>query len=388
VLLSDVEGIRFFWRSDSPSVANHLRSFLMIDLILNGTGQGSVASALLDHEMDPNWLRPMRGRDGRPYVVQNEYNSQTEKRTKKNLCVANTGITAALRKGDWEHLDAAVLKAAKPRLRFVGDLRASGLTYIVPNGFGKSVLQYEGMSDTTPAEIAMDPYNETKTDSSVYDLTNLPLPIIHKDFWFTTRQIQMSRNSGTPLDTQGAEQASERVAEMAERLALGLTGTYKYGGGYVYGLTNFQQRLTKVMTNPETDLSWTPQKCLDEVLAMKEQSQLNYYYGPWMVYTSPRWDKYLDADYSAAKGDNTLRQRIKSIDGLQDVRTLDYLTGYQMILVQQTTSVVREVIGMEMTTVQWMPNPFRVNFKVLGIMVPQFRADINGNTGVVHGTAA
>lgn len=361
----------------------------MLDFILNGQahGQGGVASALLDNEMDPYVLRPYRGRDGRAYIVQNVQDKKTGKVGPRSILVQNTGITAALRKEDWVHLDGAIIKAAKPRLRFVGDLRSAGLTYTIPNGFGKTVLQHESMSDITDAEIAMDPYKETQADRPVFDLTNLPLPIIHKDFWFTTRQIAVSRSGGSPLDTTTAELAARRVAEMAEKLALGVAGSYKYGGGYVYGLTNFPQNMSKSMTLP-TDADWAPSVTLDEVLAMKEQSQLAYHYGPWTIYNSPQWDKYLDGDYSAAKGQNTLRQRIKMVDGIGDVRTLDYLTGYKMIMVQQTSDVIREVIGMDMMTVQWEPTPFRVNFKVLCIMVPQLRADINGRNGIVVGTAA
>src|SRR5690606_36159511 len=119
----------------------------------------------------------------------------------------------------------------------------------------------------------------------------------------------------SPLDTSTAELASRRVAEAAEQLALGVTGTYKYGGGLVYGLLNFPHNLTKTLTAP-TDPDWAGTVFLDEVLAMKEQSQLNFHYGPWMLYTSPLWDKHLDADYSQAKGQNTLRDRVKMIDGI------------------------------------------------------------------------
>ena len=360
----------------------------MLDFILNGQGQGNVAGALLDNDMDPLVLRPFLGRDGRPYIVQNVRDPKTGKVGFKNVPVVNTGITAALRKDDWIHLDEAIIRAAKPRLRFVGDLRARGLTYNIPNGFGKTVLQHESMSDISAAEIAMDPYKETAADRPSFDLTNLPLPIIHKDFWFTTRQLATSRNGGSPLDTTTAELAARRVAELAEQLALGVAGSYKYGGGYVYGLTNFPSALTKSLTHPVNDPDWTPEVTLNEVLEMKDQSQAAYHYGPWILYTSPSWDKKLDADYSGAKGQNTLRQRLKMVDGIEDVRTLDYLTGYKAVLVQQTSDVIREVIGMEMMTVQWEPSPFRVNFKVLCIMVPQMRADSNGNTGVVIGTAA
>ncbi len=54
-----------------------------------------------------------------------------------------------------------------------------------------------------------------------------------------------------------------------------------------------------------------------------------------------------------------------------------------------TTDVVREVIGMDVTTVQWeTKGGMQLNFKVMAILVPQIRADQNSNTGIVHGTTA
>ena len=61
-----------------------------------------------------------------------------------------------------------------------------------------------------------------------------------------------------------------------------------------------------------------------------------------------------------------------------------YLT---MLLVQMTSDVVRAVKGMQITTVQWESHGgMMLNFKVMCIMVPQIRADHNGNTGLVHGS--
>ena len=72
---------------------------------------------------------------------------------------------------------------------------------------------------------------------------------------------------------------------------------------------------------------------------------------------------------------------------------MDYLdpTGaaYVMVMVQMTTDVVREVVGMDITTVQWeTKGGMQLNFKVMAILVPQLRADQNGNTGIVHAVAS
>jgi len=351
-----------------------------MDYVLNGQAHGDVASRIMQVHGNVNALRPWQGKDGRSYITVNEGG------TIKAVPIHNA--TATLRKDDWKTLDEAVVKAAKPRLRAVADLRGRGLEYVIPNGMGKTVLETETMSDITEASISMDGLRESNADRPEFELTNLPLPIIHKDFGFSARQIMASRNGGSPLDTTTAELAGRRVAEMAEQLTLGTASSYTYGGGTIYGYTNRTGRLTKVLTNP-TSSGWTGAQTVEEVLAMRKQSQDAYHYGPWKLYCSPSWDTYMDADYSTSKGDNTLRERLAKINGIEGVDTLDYLTGYTLLLVQMTSDVVRVVVGMEITTVQWeSKGGLQLNFKVMCILVPQIRLDQNSNSGLVHGAAA
>jgi uncharacterized linocin/CFP29 family protein len=351
-----------------------------MDFILNGQANGDVATRLLNNSFDVGVLRPWIGRDNRAYVTQNKGG----KAVKVQIPVNN----ATLRHEEWRQLDMAIVMAAKERLRVVGDLRGAGLTYNIPNGMGKTVLSTETVSDITPATISMDPARESENDRPEYDLTNLPLPVIHKDFFFNARQVATSRNTGSSIDTTMAQLAARRVSEEAEKLVTGAASSYSYGGGTIYGFTNFPNRITKTLTAP-TDGSWTPALAVQEVLSMRQLSQDKFHYGPWVLYNSSSWDTYLDDDYSSVKGDNTLRERIRRISGIQDVRTLDHLSGYQLVLVQQTSDVVRLVVGMDITTLQWETlGGMRLNFKVMAILVPQLRADYNGNTGIVHGSPA
>jgi hypothetical protein len=356
----------------------------LMRVMQRGLASGGVAASLLSSNFDVGSLRPMADRYGR--VFQTVTNNSG-----KEICeyLPTVNADSTLRKNEWQLLDTAVIKAAKPRLRAWGDLVNAGLTFDIPNGMSKTVLQHQTQSDITGAIFSMDGLRESNRDRPLYDLTNLPLPIVHKDFSFSAREIAVSRNGSTPLDTTTAELAGRRVAEAVESLLLGVSSTYTYGGGTIYGYTNYTNRATKVLTNPSSSSTWTPATTVAEVLAMRNLSQLMYHYGPWMVYCSPNWDTYMDDDYSAAKGDKTLRQRIAAIDGINGVRTLDYLTGYQLLLVQMSADVVRAVQGMQITTVQWESHGgMMLNFKVMAIMVPQIRCDHNNNTGIVHGTAS
>jgi hypothetical protein len=135
----------------------------------------------------------------------------------------------------------------------------------------------------------------------------------------------------------------------------------------------------------------------------------------------------LDNDYILSGGNvatATLRERLKAIDNVQDVKRIDMLfatqpqtnqywttsnvgtTGlapyrgpggeldaslkpFTMLMVQMTPNVVRAVDGMSITTVQWESvGGMRLNFKTMCIQVPQIRADFYGNCGILHATTS
>lgn len=347
-----------------------------MDHILNGQASGDVATLLMANNMDTGALRPWRGNDGKNYITVNQGGQPV------NLV---TNAPATLRKDDWIELDRAIIKAAKPRLNVVADLRKAGLQLTLNNGMGKTVLEHEAQSDIGAATISMDGIRQGENDRPQFDLRSLPLPIIHKDFAFSARQVMVSRNSGSPLDVTTAELAARRVAEEVEKLALGISSTYSYGGGTVYGFLNFPQRLTKTLTAPTGS---NANVTVTEVLDMRKKSMDNNYFGPWILYYSPAWAPYIDGDYDTAnRTAATLRERLMKIDGITQIKMADYLTGTTLLLIQQTSDVARIVVGMDITTVQWeSKGGMQLNFKVMTIMVPQLRSDYGSQTGIVHGS--
>lgn len=354
---------------------------------------GNWARRLLDNELDVGAMRPYVGSDERTYITRNVFDPKSKKMKGKAIPTFND-TNATLRTLDWIQLDEAVIRAAKPRLRAAKDLEQAGLVYSLPNGIAKTVMQFQQVSDITGATMSMDGLRQGESDRPVFSLINFPLPIIHKDFSFPLRQILASRTGYSPLDTTTAELAGRRVAEQVEQLVLGapqstlLLGqnSYAYGGGTIQGYMNFANRITYSLTLP-TSAGWIPQNTVDDVLQMKKASQTAFHFGPWMLYAGLYWDPYFDDDYKPTYNDMTLRQRLRTIDGILDVRTVDYIPDQSLILVQQTTDVVRMVKGMEITTVQWESyGGMQLNFKVMCVMLPQLRTDINGNAGIVHGS--
>lgn len=353
------------------------------DYILNGVAGGTIAQKLLVTNGDLGVLRPYFNEKGQAcYSVKAGLDANGEQQYKE--VVTNAGAT--LRKGEWQKLDATVVEAARSRMRLVRDFIDSGLTYNFPNAWGTTVLQYERQSDISPARISMDGITPGENDRPVYDTVNLPLPVISKEVVMNSRAIAISRNGNTPLDLENLRLAAIKVAEEAEKLVLGTSPTYSFGGGTVYGLTNFPQRITGNFLNPNVS-GWTPEMLYNSVISMIKAANDKYHYGPYRLYYSTGLMPYMLRHYSTQYATGNVLNEIRQLPMIRSVEQLDYLTGNQLLLVQQSADTARIVMGMDITTVQWQENGgLTEKFRVMGMIVPQMKTDINGNTGIVHYT--
>jgi len=383
----------------------------MNNFILNGNASGEVAASLAQAGYDPGAFRPWKGRDGKSYVtlvkrdrrgdpILHDSYSANEMAKKRGLTLnaaqldsmVGTPIrqnylsanAATLTRDAWKQLDTAVITQARPVLQAWNDLAAAN-SFTIPDGMGKTVLEYQDMTDIGPATVSMDGLREGDSDRPVFDLKGLPLPITHKDFHFSERQIRVSRSGNMPVDTTNAGLAGRKVAEEIELTTLGISEQMvRYAGYDTYGYLNFPARLTYQITAP-TAAGYTPEDTKNDVLRMKQLAKDNYHNGPYRLYVSSAWDQYMDDDYKNERGD-TLRNRLERIDRVSSPTTLDFLPGFSMILIQQTPEVARAVTAMSLTTLQWpTKGGMQQNFKVMAIMVPQLRADAVGQTGIVHG---
>ena len=392
------------------------------DYIQNGQAHGTVGERLMDCGFDTGLYRPFYAEDGKPCVTINT--GQTKVDEKSGLIIPITeevlindlpgrGIDfpianaqTSLRKDAWLELDRVVIRAARQRLRAWGDLSAAN-TVGGFDGMAKTVLEWENMDDPGEAIVDMDGLTPGRSDAPQFQLEAIPLPITHSDFFFSKRQIATSRNSGTPLNTTMAEAAGRRVAETIEQTLIGVEPGLAFGNGSgiysqsngsntiprIYGYTNFPDRNTKA--DMPTPTGANGPAVLTAWLALRELLFTDRFYGPYIAYTAANYDQFLDNLFSSAEPSaGTLRSRLLQIDGISDIRRLDFLPGttggatHDVIFVQMTSDVVRAINGMNITTVQWPSDGgLRLNFKVMAIHVPNIRSDINERCGIGHGTS-
>lgn len=382
-------------------------------LVTRTGAEGPVGSMLQDVHYDPGLMRPYFDRDGKRYVTVNTGKTRWCPERKAEVPIfrkvsigslLQRGINSpvfnatVLRKDEWIRFDNAIIRAYRTRLRAWDDLLGSGQVGGF-DGMGSLTYEYEMMSEAGEARVDMDGITDGRGDNPLFKLASIPLPITHSDFWFSERRLALSRNRGTPLDTAMAEFAARRVAELVEQTVIGTVTGLSYGtntsqhegSSQVYGYTNFPYRTTKTDLNTPTGSN--PEAVKQDVIEMRELLRADGFYGPYMLYHSTGYDAFLDDDYFRAGGTSattTLRDRIKSIEGISDIRRLDFLTsGYVLIMIQMTPDVAQAINAMPITMVQWeSQGGLRKNFKVMAIQVPLLRRDYNGNAGIVHATTS
>lgn len=298
---------------------------------------------------------------------------------------ATLRTNAILRNEEWIALDTDVIEGAQERLRGVADLLAAGLSTTIPNGLGKTVLQYDKAGDMDPAIVSLDGITRSENDRIEYERAGLPLPIAHKDFYLNLRALEASRNGSEPMDTTYARVSGRKVGEAVEDMLF--NGGKTFGGLTVYGYTTHPQRNTSAFG---TGGNWsqagkTGAQILTDLFTMIAGLEADGHYGPyWLYYGGTAPGLKLAEDYKAATSD-TILDRLQATGRLSLVGTSTLLAADNVLLIQPSSDVVKMIIGEPLQTVQWdVHGGFQINYKAFTIQVPLIRSDIDGNSGIFH----
>lgn len=287
-----------------------------------------------------------------------------------------------LRKDEWEFFDEELVEEAVIRLVGVADLMSAGLVRNVPDSMGKTVFEYEKVTDMDPATVSLDGATRSEGDRQEFTLSQLPLPITHKDFMINLRTLTASRTRGESLDTTQARTAGRLVSEEAEKMLF--QGGKTFGGLTIYGYTDHPDRNTRGFSNVAWSGAASGDDMLTDVLNLKQDLEDARMFGPYWLYVPRNFSTAIDADFKA-ESDKTIRQRLSEVEGIQAIRIADQLPDSNVVLVQATMDVVAWVQGEQLQTIQWdVMGGFLVNFKAFQIAVPLVRSDAEGRSGVAH----
>lgn len=303
-----------------------------------------------------------------------------------NMNVQSLRTNEVLHKDEWTAFDTAVVEIARARLVAVGDLMNRGLVTPLGNALGTTRIEWEQASEMTDAEITMTGLAPSERDGTDYTLKSIPIPIVHKEFKLSIRQILASRKTGEPLDTTQVRMCTRLVTERIEKLYFA-GSTLKTGGGTIYGLKTFPQRNTGNLTS-RWDTA-TGSVIVADILRMLDDLTQANMYGPFLMYLPLDYYNHLNDDYKT-NSDRTIMERVRAIPGILDILPSANLVGGasgEVCMVQATSDVVDIIDGIQPTTVMWEgAGGMESNFKVMAIMVPRFKADANNQCGLLHYT--
>lgn len=368
---------------------------------------------------NPGIRRPYFDKWGKPAVTVNTGRWTVEKGVRvpiqesvQILRLMNQGIidpifltanATSMRKEQWIELDRTVVKEYRTKLTAWDDLMKAN-SFGGFNGMARLTMEYEAMSDPGSAVVDMDGLGEGNQDSPLFKLRSMPLPITHSDFWFSERRLEISGNGGMPFDTTMAEAGARRIGESIERTTIGTTTGVTYGtetAGYgahdgnstVYGYLTHPHIFTKADFTAPTAGGWVPDTTYNELLTAIATMKASGVYGPYQIYFSTDWFKYMSRAYSVAGGNHsgeTLISMLQKLPGVSGVKELEYLTStFTFIIIKMTSEVARAVNGRDITTLQWpSQGGMRTNFKIMAIQVPQIRSSYSNVCGIMKGTTA
>lgn len=291
-----------------------------------------------------------------------------------------------LRKDEWRAYDTSVVEEAARMRRGVADLISAGLVTNIPRALGKTIFEYETVSDMEEAIISMSGVERSDNDRQEYERAGVPLPMVHKDFDVDLRELEASRNGNRPLDTTRAGVAGRKVSEKQEEILF--EGGPTFGGLPIYGYTTHPNRLTASFG---TNGVWsagakTGPNIVADVQTGKTALRNAGFRGPYWVYSSDSADEKLGDDYNVSGASVlTIRERLLKIEGVTKLETTEFLTGDQVLIVQATKDVISWLQGIDITNAQWdLAGGFRIAFKVYAIGIPLIKATQSGKTGIFH----
>ncbi len=397
----------------------------MIDYVLNGQGHGPAGAAFnvqnrFTGRFDPGLLRPFIEDDpnspdrGRPCatiqvgMTRNEKGDTVPLRKKYRIDYLQAqGVNSPVfnsvvfTRDNWVQIDKAIQRANRLPLTAYSDLRAAS-TLGGFDAWSKLTIEYSAMTDAGEVVKDMDATSPARDDTPLNLIRSTPLPVLHGDFSYPQRLLDVARASGMALDTIMFEQITRRIWESVEKLYIGTetgvtygtrsTGPFPITGTSTeYGLTNYPYRITK--TDLTVPTGSNPEAVNQDVMEMIETMRADGFTGPFVLYYSTPYGPFINGDYYRTGGTaavTTLKQRLMLNEEIADIRRLDYLTsGYQLILVDYGRGQIQAVDGMQPTVVQWTERGGYIQkFMVLAIQTVIFRTQYSGIAPVQHATTS
>lgn len=258
----------------------------------------------------------------------------------------------SLREDDTKQIDETITKVARRDLRAVARLRTNGLVANLRD-IGVTSFEFDRISPVGPASQAMSILGALGFKDLVdFGRSSIPVPVTAAGFDLDARQRAAGSNRGQPISMTNVEEHTRAVLETLEdNLVNG--SPVKLGGNGMPGYTNFGSRHQLSFSDAAWNaLSGGLEAAVTDTLAMRSALRDDGFTGPYDLYIPQDFDGVLDEDYKA-NDSRTLRERLKAIDGVSFIDVLPSLPNSEVLLVQQTSSVVEAAVGQDVTPISF-----------------------------------
>lgn len=282
---------------------------------------------------------------------------------------------------DWKRIDKVVVEVAQPILVGIQDLRSRPALVDTFDAFSATVLGYNRISDIEDAIHVMELEERGNNDLPQYDQVLIPAPFVSKTFRINSRELVMSRNSGTPLDTSLAALCSTKVAQKLEKTLMVGASSYKAGGAVIYGYADHPNRITGSLgTSWSTE---TGDNIIIKICAMMQAAINKNHFGPFVLYCPVAYAGPLNKDMGTSKS-TPIIERIRQLDGIDDVKFSTNLTTDNVVMVEMSPATIQLAVGLDITNIPWNTPVGSLNMIVAACMIPKIIVDQNSQTGIVH----
>lgn len=295
-------------------------------------------------------------------------------------------VNSMLREDEWAEIDRAVVESARYPLRAVNDLRTAGLVKRL-GGIGTLLAQWYVQSEMSAAEVSMTGQSNNR-DLPDLALRGAPVPVVFKNFTIDARTLEASRRLGDGLDTSGATEASRVVAEKLEALLVN-GASVQLNGFPLYGYTTHPNRNTDTAANFGGGDWGTLGNAEKTVAGMINAANLDYHYGPFLVYASQTQFNQAALSFWTDGSGETPADRIRKLAGVRAFNMLPNLADTGVLVVQLDRMVAEWAEALDIQVREWMSGDgMTANFKVLAVAAPAVKARFDGKSGIVHATGA
>lgn len=299
--------------------------------------------------------------------------------------VTSRGLTvnSALRKYEWEELDAAIVAAAVAPLNMTQRMINAGLVRQL-GGLGTLVAQYNKVSETSGANTSISGTGSGQKDLVDYDIAGVPVPVIFKEFEINARYLESSRLLGNGVDVTNAQAAARVVGEKIEDMLINGDTNINLNGSTIYGITNHPNRNTGSATGDWGTIS----NIVSTVAAMTSTAKGDNYRGPYGLFVADtQYDQAAQSFYTDGSGQSAL-DRILRLPNISFVDSSAWLDDGEAVLVNLSRDVVELAYVPQYfpaANLEWMSGDGMSNmFKVMAVFAPIVKADYSGRSGIVH----